>query len=265
MRLTNKLLQQNVNLSKASPIGNFLKSLAGAMAILAVIYFGMVFTINAFVPYISPDAEQWIAKYFFMGQYDGGKRTNEERALQNKLDELVATAPHLPYSPTIHIVETTEVNAYALPGGTILMYRGLLDEVESENELAFIMSHEMGHLAHRDHLRGLGRALTITSINLVCTYVAGVSILPDVLTLYDRGVSRSQESAADLYGADRLHQRHGNISGSFAFFQRQRTKHLAPGWDAYFSTHPKDDKRILDLEEYAIKMGYPVTSPVPKG
>ena len=46
------------------------------------------------------------------------------------------------------------MNAVALPGGNIVVFAGLLKEIKSENELAMILGHELGHFAHRDHLRG---------------------------------------------------------------------------------------------------------------
>ena len=50
----------------------------------------------------------------------------------------------------------------ALPGGQIMVFSGLLKKVNLENELAMVLGHELGHYAHRDHLRGMGRGLGVT-------------------------------------------------------------------------------------------------------
>ena len=60
----------------------------------------------------------------------------------------------------LYIPEST-VNALAIPGDRIIIYQGLLEDVESENELMMILGHELGHFANRDHLRGLGNFLLI--------------------------------------------------------------------------------------------------------
>ncbi len=56
-------------------------------------------------------------------------------------------------------VEENTINALAIPGDQIIIYQGLLDKMDSENELVMVLSHEIGHFANRDHLRGLGNFL----------------------------------------------------------------------------------------------------------
>ena len=53
------------------------------------------------------------------------------------------------------------VNALAIPGDRVIIYQGLLTEVQSENELMMVLGHELGHFANRDHLRGLSRQILI--------------------------------------------------------------------------------------------------------
>jgi Zn-dependent protease with chaperone function len=61
----------------------------------------------------------------------------------------------------IHIIPDPRINAMALPGGNIVVFSALIKETGSENELAFVLAHELGHFANRDHLRGLGRRLLL--------------------------------------------------------------------------------------------------------
>ncbi|HIA01310.1 MAG TPA: hypothetical protein EYN66_05285 [Myxococcales bacterium] len=53
-------------------------------------------------------------------------------------------------------MDDDDVNAFAAPGGRIYLTRGLLRKVKNENELAFIVGHELGHFKHKDQLRALG-------------------------------------------------------------------------------------------------------------
>ena len=61
----------------------------------------------------------------------------------------------------VFYIEEKTVNALAIPGDKIIIYQGLLEKIDSENELVMILGHEIGHFAHRDHLRRLGNFLLI--------------------------------------------------------------------------------------------------------
>jgi Zn-dependent protease with chaperone function len=79
--------------------------------------------------------------------------------------------------------------------------KDLLNAVSSENELAYILGHEMGHYVNRDHLRGLGRALILTSVSgLVFGPDSRVHhFLSEPLSLTDLSFYRKQEHSADEY------------------------------------------------------------------
>ncbi|MCA9771470.1 MAG: M48 family metallopeptidase, partial [Myxococcales bacterium] len=71
-----------------------------------------------------------------------------------------------PYTFRVSVIDAPEPNAMAMPGGRILVTQGLLDRVESENELASVLGHELGHFHGRDHLRGLGRSAGIALLSV---------------------------------------------------------------------------------------------------
>ena len=66
-----------------------------------------------------------------------------------------------PYAFRVSVLDQSEPNAFAIPGGQIVITRGLLESVSSESELAFVLGHEIGHFKQRDHLRGLGRGIAL--------------------------------------------------------------------------------------------------------
>jgi Zn-dependent protease with chaperone function len=104
----------------------------------------------------------------FMGRFAQTDETADAtRTLQALVDRLQTQCAALPYQITVHVQPSTAVNAAALPGGHMLVFSGLLTEMRSENELAFVLAHELGHYAHRDHLRGLGRALVLMAASTV--------------------------------------------------------------------------------------------------
>jgi Zn-dependent protease with chaperone function len=121
--------------------------------------------------------------------------------------------------------------------------------VSSENELAYVLGHEMGHYANRDHLRGLGRALILTSASV---FLFGPDsrihhFLLKLLTLTDLSFSRKQEYRADEYALLRLQCLYGHVGGSTDFLKKI-PKAQDPGkFGNYFSSHPENRRRIARL------------------
>ncbi len=152
----------NVNVGESRPLKDFLVLSAGLAACVVLIYWLLGLAVEVGVPYISPQLEVRLGRAFnaaYLAQEDHAA----SRRLKPVLDELIkglpASARRLDYRLVVSNEST--VNAVALPGGTILVYRGLLDKLNSEAELSFVLAHELGHFYHRDHLKGLGRSLLV--------------------------------------------------------------------------------------------------------
>lgn len=77
-------------------------------------------------------------------------------------DIFVNNAIDTVYTPNVFYSCDDTVNAIALPGKKIIVFKGLLDQVKSLNSLYFIIGHEVGHIIHRDHLKSMGRALAVS-------------------------------------------------------------------------------------------------------
>ena len=145
----------------------------------------------------------------------------------------------------------------------IVVTAGLLDEVESENELAFVLGHELGHYRNRDHLRALGRGLVFSLVFAVMTGRDASNIGINVADLALRSFNRRQELAADNFGLELVYTQYGHVGEAWRLFER---------WDdaedslldvvGYTSTHPQAGDRIKDLEELARSRGWPTTGGV---
>jgi predicted Zn-dependent protease len=187
--------------------------------------------------------------------------TAQERQLQELVDALVEHAPSTPLRHRVHVVENEAVNAVALPGGHILVFRGLLNEVASQNELAMILGHELAHSLHRDHLRALGRRAALA---LVVMSLGGDGfaqrILSGGLKTFDLKFSRDQESAADALGLQLLQGHYGHIGGATDFFARRLADPAPP---EFFSSHPLSRRRIEDIERLAAERGYRIGATTP--
>ena len=179
------------------------------------------------------------------------------------LDELsrriASRWPDSSYEFHVSIAENGTPNAFALPGGGIVVTRGLIEQSESENELAFVLAHELGHFHGRDHLRGIGRAAAFTLLSATLGAAVGMGV-PDGLTLAQSltqsGFNRAQESAADEFALDLVHREYGHLGGAFDFFRKDTAGgggRMAVSW---LSTHPSSDDRIERLENLARQRGW---------
>lgn len=173
-----------------------------------------------------------------------------------------ADLPRLEY--TVHVIDNPEVNAWALPGGTIHLTKGLFDQVHSEEGMAMVIGHELGHFKHRHHLRRLGRAVLF---QLVITLALGDSdtarALMGVLKVGEARYSRSQESTADEFGLELLVAVYGHAGGATEFFEKAEDSSGLAIFTSFLSTHPGTDHRIKHIRELIEKRGYSVETPLP--
>lgn len=120
------------------------------------------------------------------------------------------------------MIDNKKINAVALPGGTILIFSGLVNALQSDDELLFVIGHEIGHLANRDHLRSLGRTLIFTFIAAVFFGSEDPSALfgTNIEYFLELNKSRDQEFAADDWGLSIVKSASGNSTKAIRFFER---------------------------------------------
>jgi predicted Zn-dependent protease len=193
------------------------------------------------------------------------ERQTQPSAIQDTLNQMVdRLETHLPLQQhnrdyrVLYIANPT-INAMAIPGDRIIIYKGLLDEMESENELMMVLGHELGHFAHRDHLRQMGRGILL---QLVMAGVLGdvgslqAIALSSATTLDNSRFSQEQEYQADRFGLDLLQQTYGQVAGASDFFARLSQK-LGSNID-FLTTHPGATNRVQRIEAEIRGQGYQV-------
>ena len=218
--------------------------------------------INQMVWWIPPEVEQAlgraIAPIF--------EQTSQPSPIQDSLNQLLnrleeemppETARDRDYQ-VIYVAEDV-VNAMAIPGDRVIIYQGLLAQMASENELMMVLGHELGHFAHRDHLRGLGRALGL-QIALAVVFgdvgTLGSIAVSGAENLSNAQYSQGQETQADDFGLDLLVAAYGHGAGAIDFFQRLQEEG-GRGWD-FLATHPHPDRRVKHLQKLMRDRGIPL-------
>lgn len=264
MRFEPRAPREDINVSPQHPLHEATLLVAGVVGV--VVFLGIVIGVGVDL------AIRWIPPEFESRAFGGlraspaGYRaamTGDAAVPQRVLARLAAHWPDAPYEFSILVIESETANAAALPGGSVLLTRGLLNTVESENELAFVLGHELGHFHGRDHLRRLGRGavygLALAAVLGRAGGGQGLASLTGDLT--SRGFDRGQERDADAYGLRLLDAEFGHIGGATAFFEHLSSLEATNLQDvvAYFSTHPSTLERSAEIARLAHSRGYALT------
>jgi len=255
----------NVNVSPTHPLKEFAILAGGLLAIVVGVYLALGLAVDLIVPRLSMDLEKKLAGAFVGRLVETEEVDTTTRSLQGLVDRLQDRCAPLPYIITVHVTESDTVNAAALPGGHMVVFTGLLAEMTSENELAFVLAHELGHYANRDHLRGLGRALVLMTASTVLLGADNSvnSMIGQGMVLTELSFSRKQESQADEFALETLFCHYGHVADATSFFNKI-PEDADPGrFGHYFASHPENRRRISHLEDLAQERGYPTGNPLP--
>lgn len=156
---------------------------------------------------------------------------------------------------TFYIVNTPEVNAFAIPGGFVYVNRGLIEEADNLSELAGVVGHEIGHIEERHSIEQIER-MQRANLGLSMAYIllgrspgtleqAGIQVAGAAIFA---GFSRSAENEADEVAVRLLARAGIDPEGLVTFFEkllaeRQRRPSAVEQW---FSTHPLTEDRIAN-------------------
>jgi predicted Zn-dependent protease len=253
-------IEGNVNVPKHNHLFEFFYLIIIALLLVLTIYFIAGVAVDYIIDHYPEQADSAIGKIYSKAFRDP-KRDKVELYLQNMADDLSGDKGKF----YVRVLNSPAVNAAAIPGGTILIFSGLIDSAQSDNEVAFIIGHEIGHFNNRDHLRKFGR-LMVMVIGLVVLRdgnTANNFILKQVQNA-DMRYSQQQELAADRYGLDSINRAYGHVGGSTDFFDRLGQLTTDSRWAYLFATHPHPKKRSETLNELINFLEYKKEQTSPK-
>ena len=265
MKFTPRRMETNVNVSKTHPLKEFAILAGGLLAIVVGVYLVLGLAVDLIVPRLSMDLEKKLAGAFVGRLAQSDEMAAATRNVQAMVDQLQERCAPLPYTITVHVQPSKAINAAALPGGHMVVFSGLLEKMKSENELAFVLAHELGHFAHRDHLRGLGRALVLLTASTVLLGADNSinGMIGQGMVLTELSFSRKQETRADEFALETLACRYGHVAGATDFFERIPEEHDPGRFGHYFASHPENQRRIDHLNELTRERRYSFGKPNP--
>ena len=165
----------------------------------------------------------------------------------------------------VQVVDAATVNAFALPGGFIVVYTGLLRSAESPEQVAGVLAHEVAHVTRRHGMQRIAQSIgVIAIIQLLFGDVSGLAaVAVEVLregTINSYG--REDEHQADMDGVKRLARASIDpraLAGFFKVLQKEQAGAL--NLPAFLATHPDLGQRIKDVEAAAKRSGFSKASP----
>jgi Zn-dependent protease with chaperone function len=187
-------------------------SLAATISIIAVVLFGVPLAADRLAPLVPESFERRLGDVAD-GQVKtlfGGKVCDDaagQRAFA-KLVNVLRESAGMDTSVQSGVLATPVPNAFALPGGRVYLFNGLLAKAENVDEIAGVLAHELGHLRHRDNMRGLiYNGGTSFLIGLLFGDITGSgALLFASRTLVTASYSREAEQNADTFAIDTMHR-----------------------------------------------------------
>jgi len=187
-------------------------------------------------------------------------RAEVEQPGRLALDKLVGKLEQsagLPIPLQISVVRRNESNAITLPGGRIYVFEGLVDQAESPDEFAGVLSHEIGHVAHRDGTQSVlqGAGLSFLFGMLLGDFVGGGAVVMATTTLLRSSYSREAEAAADLYAVGLMRRAGGDARALGTMLKRiAGDKSAGP---KILLDHPTAPDRIIAINAAAVPASGP--------
>jgi predicted Zn-dependent protease len=203
----------------------------------------------------------------FKAQYEGAYPDAEMQRHCERIVLGMAKRSHRPTLPwNFTILNSSEVNAFALPGGTVCITRGLLYQLENEVAFAGVMGHEIGHVTHKHSVKSMSQGMLFQILVAGAAIGAsesdsewaevGVALGAVGGQLLLLSYSRSHESESDERGVEYSYEAGYDpreLASVFRLFQELKGGQEPPVW---LSTHPLDADRIKSVKR-EVKRRYP--------
>lgn len=242
--------------NKAKDAGRILTFFSIIAAILVLAYFLLVpWLAGKLATTVSVETEESFGNTIYDALGVGGDEDKASEALVNRF--YMAMDVKTDYNIRISVIKGETVNAFALPGGHIVIYSALLKKLDSYPELAALISHEFTHVNNQHSTKSIFRSIgSKVFIGLLLGRMGSVSaVLADRADeLKSLNYSRSLEKEADLDGLKMLGERNIDPAGFEGLFKSLKAESGRGGAPEFLASHPDIDKRIEYIRAAAVGM-----------
>jgi len=189
-------------------------------------------------------------------------RRRDWQAQRQRVGQRIAPAANKPdYQWEFNVLEGKEINAFALPGGKVAFWEGIMPIAQDDNGVAVIMGHEVAHALARHGAERMSQAMGAQAIGQILTVGVGKvnpALAEDFAKLYGLGATvgvilpwgRAQESEADHIGLILMAKAGYDPSTAVAFWERMATADPGGKPPEFLSTHPSDETRVAQIRKW---------------
>ena len=226
------------------------------LAVVGGLWWGMPSIAARLAPHVPIEWEKTLADDVEREPWWGKRCTDPagEAALA-KLTRRLTEGVESPYAISVSVRDNRLVNAFALPGGRIVLLRGLIDDAQSPDEVAGVLAHELTHTLNRHPTRAL---IANSGLSLLFELTIGNGTGASLgLVLTQLSYTRAMEAEADAGALDLLRRAGIGSAGFAAFFERLETREEGGGKSkalgftlpSYLRTHPATQQRLEAIRE----------------
>lgn len=201
--------------------------------------------------HISVQNEQALGEAFFTQMQAENEFISEGDAHAVVVEIGTLLSKNSTYEYKWHIAKDSQINAYAVPGGIIVINSGLLTAIEGPDELAAVIAHEIQHIEQRHSLKNMINSVGWASALLILLGDANVATAVVIHQLGSMYFGRDKEEEADRLGLELLIENDINPNGMVTLLRRFETSDGVeiPDW---LSSHPATSDRINHIEEQIV-------------
>lgn len=229
---------------------------AGLLAVVVTFFaIGADWLSGALAQTIPVSTEAEIGKSFFEQTLSNSPATRDSAtvAVLKKCAQIVEGFSNgRAYAFRVVIVEDSIKNAFALPGGYIVIYRGILELMENQDEFFGLLGHESGHVYLQHGFKRIIRSALIgLTVAVVFGDVGGISaiLIDNSQALLNLAHDRAEESAADNFGFEALEKKGADTFGIVTLFEKLDNANGDKQMLPFLSTHPETGARITELKK----------------
>lgn len=246
MEYTNPELPEGINTSKDNILKEFVILTLGLLGVAFLIISILIILVDNFADEIPFEMEKDLPISSFIENMDTEKLPPYLEEVSQKVINSFALPENMHI--TIHYVNDDTVNAFATLGGHIVLYRGLLDKLKHEDELAMVIAHEIAHVKYRHPILSVSHGLVVGIVLTAISSSSGNSVVNEIMGTTGMAslmkFSRDFEYQADKEAINSLVKLYGHAEGALGLFKVFNAEFGKDLNFEFLATHPLTENRI---------------------
>ena len=253
------IYEDNINITETNPLKDFVQIMLNIILFIVSVYLFIFIASGIVLKTLSAEQQVVIENFISPSVCPANLvelSVEEKQKLSNIKNIILRVDSKFPKTSNldIKVIKEKQLNALCYPNGNIYITSALYKELKSDEELAFVIAHEMAHYRYKDHLLNLRRNIANGSVLILIAFANPNNkeigtIVDDSLNVTELKFSRGAEEKADKYAIDIMNKLYGNAKAGVSVMTTLKDKN---SFDIEFlSSHPNIDKRIKYIQNFS--------------